>query len=65
MKQQCPNCNSKKIAKIIYGYVLFDEKTQEQIDLGQIVLGGCTVTGNDPSWHCNECHTRFGIRINS
>jgi hypothetical protein len=27
----------------------------EARERGDIVLGGCCVTENDPEWHCNDC----------
>jgi len=27
----------------------------EDLDKGDIVLGGCCVTENDPEWHCKDC----------
>jgi hypothetical protein len=31
---------------------------------GRLVLGGCTVTGDDPNRHCNDCQHRWrsGVR---
>jgi hypothetical protein len=52
-RPDCPSCESNEIARIIYGYrepELFEDK-----DRGDVVLGGCCVTENDPEWHCRAC----------
>jgi len=30
---------------------------RQEIRENKIVLGGCCVTGNDPTWKCIECST--------
>lgn len=55
----CPKCNSKNIAEIAYGYVIFDEKDRKDFEQEKIVLGGCCVTENDPKLVCNDCLNRW------
>jgi hypothetical protein len=31
------------------------EELGRQIDDGEVVLGGCCVTDNDPAWQCSDC----------
>jgi ribosomal protein L37AE/L43A len=62
-KLQCPKCNSKNIAKIIYGYCIGNEKFLKDIENGKFKLGGCTIGEDDPIWFCNNCHTDFGKRF--
>jgi hypothetical protein len=60
--KQCPECRSPKVAPILYGLPapgLFQE-LMRKADSGEIVLGGCVVTGNDPTWHCVGCGHRWG-----
>lgn len=57
--QKCPSCGSKKIAKILYGLPAFSEKLQKDMDEGKIVLGGCCITDEDPTWQCVECETQI------
>ena len=54
-RRKCPECDSVKIAQILYGLPAFDEKLEQDLEAGKVVLGGCNVTGEDPSWHCNDC----------
>ena len=50
----CPNChNRKSIVKIAYGYP--GEEMREKHDKGEIKLGGCSISENNPDWHCNKC----------
>ena len=55
---KCPKCNSKNIAKIMWGLHVDIDAIQVQLESQQIVLGGCTVTGDDPKGECNDCHNR-------
>lgn len=58
--KKCTKCGSKKIAKILYGLPAFSPELKRQLESGEIVLGGCIITGNDPKWQCVECGERFG-----
>jgi hypothetical protein len=52
-KQICPKCNSVDIAKIAFGYP--SEEMIQARERGDIVLGGCCVTDDDPEWCCKAC----------
>ncbi len=65
---KCPFCGSKNTARIQYGYPLFSEELQQQLDEGSVKLGGCvinTVVVNgehiqtDPGMYCNDCKKNF------
>lgn len=57
----CPNCNSKNIAKYLYGLPDFeDEKLRKKIKKEKIVLGGCDLFDGEPLYHCNECQHDWG-----
>ena len=57
----CPECKSKSIALIFWGYPNMDS-IQNELDRGEITLGGCMISDNDPKWECNECGWRWGER---
>ena len=59
---KCPECGSAKVASILFGLPMFDEELKRQLNAGEITLGGCCTTGDDPLWHCNGCHHRWGKR---
>ena len=59
--QQCPQCKSKNVAWILWGYPNMN-LIQEELDKGEITLGGCLIGDNDPKWECNECNHRWGER---
>ena len=61
-KQTCPNCNSKFIAKIFWGYPGDFESMEEQVERKEIDMGGCLVSSHDPEWECNECGNQWGKR---
>ena len=52
-RPKCPNCGTSKVAEILYGLPICIDKGK--LDRGEIVLGGCCITGSDPKWHCNRC----------
>lgn len=56
----CPRCGSKNTAKILYGMPAWSSELQEQIEKGDVVLGGCSITGCDPAYRCNKCKKDFG-----
>jgi DNA-directed RNA polymerase subunit RPC12/RpoP len=56
----CPRCGSRDVIPILYGYPL--PETMEAAERGEIELGGCCVTGNDPTLKCRACGEEFGGR---
>lgn len=55
----CPVCQSKRIAKILWGFPDFSEQLKDDLDAGKIALGGCCISDDDPVWRCADCHTNF------
>jgi hypothetical protein len=62
LKPSCPNCNSENVAWIFWGYPGDMSAIKEDLDKGEIVLGGCVITEHDPKWECIDCHHRWGER---
>lgn len=58
-KSKCSKCDSTKIATILYGLVIFDEKLEKQLERGTMTLGGCCVTDHDPKYECMACGMQF------
>lgn len=56
----CPRCGSRDTAKILWGMPAFSEELEEKLKNKVIVLGGCCVSDNDPSYHCISCKKDFG-----
>jgi hypothetical protein len=56
---KCPVCKSTKIASYMYGMPAYSEGLMKEIDEGKIILGGCCISDNDPSFACMECKTDF------
>lgn len=52
-RPSCPSCGSESVAAIEYGYPGLEMLEDEE--RGDIVLGGCCVTEDDPEWHCQDC----------
>jgi hypothetical protein len=51
--QACPRCRSRYVVPIIYG--LPAEKGRAAASRGEVQLGGCCITGDDPDRHCRCC----------
>ena len=52
----CPYCGGR-VVPVVYG-----EPSEEVFDKharGEVVLGGCCITGKDPKWECNKCGQWF------
>ena len=47
--KKCPYCNSTELWKYLYG-----EPTHDY-DKDKYVLGGCVITGNQPTYKCKKC----------
>ena len=58
-KTRCCQCDSYKVARIIYGMPDFTERLEKLEKQGKIVFGGCSVSGNDPKYECTECGTGY------
>jgi hypothetical protein len=53
----CPKCGSLDVVPIMYGYPM--PEAMEAAERGEIELGGCCVTADDPQKHCKACGERF------
>ncbi len=54
----CPYCNSKDVAKILYGYTSGDMIMSEAT--GKIKLGGCLICLDySPEYYCNSCQKEW------
>jgi len=59
MRRICPACGSKNVAKIMYGYPIFDDKLSQQLNNKEVKLGGCIIDDYSPKYFCNDCKTNF------
>jgi hypothetical protein len=55
--QRCPKCGAYAGIPILYGYP--SSETLEAAEKGEIKLGGCIVTFDQPNWSCRSCHHRW------
>jgi DNA-directed RNA polymerase subunit RPC12/RpoP len=51
---KCPNCGERRLVPIVYGYP--SEFTMQLSLRGTLELGGCIISGDDPSLRCGNCH---------
>ncbi|MHB9134612.1 MAG: hypothetical protein ACYDBB_26360 [Armatimonadota bacterium] len=61
--QVCPACKQKSVANILYGMPAFSPELDAALKAGTIVLGGCCISGDDPTWRCTKCSQAI-YRIN-
>jgi hypothetical protein len=54
---RCPKCGSDKIANILYGMPAFSESLKKDLDDNKIILGGCFISNESPTWKCTVCGT--------
>lgn len=59
-RPKCPECDSTSVVPIVYG--MPGGKMVEQYERGEIVLGGCCISGDDPRWHCEGCNCDWPTR---
>jgi hypothetical protein len=60
---KCPSCDTDNVVPIVYGYP--DPETMESSERGELSLGGCCVTENDPEWHCKKCEHEWCRKMGS
>ena len=53
---KCPNCGSK-LLEIIYG--MPDSEIGEKAMKGELFLGGCMISDENPKYHCNTCERSY------
>jgi predicted RNA-binding Zn-ribbon protein involved in translation (DUF1610 family) len=49
----CPNCGENQLIPIIYGFP--SEFMMQLSQKGVVELGGCLISGDDPSFRCRNC----------
>jgi ribosomal protein S27AE len=53
----CPSCGDGAVIPIAYGYP--GPEMREQVERGEISLGGCISDDQNPAWHCDRCGLKF------
>ena len=61
-RHRCPRCRSRDVARIMRGYPIFSDELQARLDSGEVVLGGCVLTGDDADFRCHSCGLEFSDR---
>ena len=58
---ECPECQSKQVAEIVYGVPHFSEALHAELDSGRKCLGGSWAWGESPQWRCLSCKHEWGL----
>ncbi len=54
---KCSKCGSTHIGNYMYGLIHPDAKLDAKIDKGEIRLGGCMISEDNPKYFCLKCGT--------
>ena len=54
--KKCPKCNNNLI-EIIYG--MPSSELFEAEERGEVMLGGCCISDDNPKYHCKNCDIDF------
>ena len=57
--RKCPVCGVASIANILYGMPVFNPQLERKLAEKKVILGGCVISDDDPSWGCTECESVF------
>ena len=57
--KKCPKCGHSPVGKILWGMPRMDDKLQELMDAGKIIIGGCCLSPDDATWECSKCHRQI------
>ena len=60
MTRVCPNCGSKNIIPIIYGFQTI--KLNKQVERGEVDYGGHAFYEGMPNRKCRDCQATFAVR---
>ena len=55
----CPSCNGKNVAPILWGYPMETAEHTQALHEKKIILGGCCISDNDPTWECADCYVKI------
>ena len=54
--RKCPACKESTVATILWGMPAYSPDLENELEAGHIVLGGCCVSDDDPTWQCTSCN---------
>ena len=57
--RKCPKCGHAPVGEILWGMPHMDSKLEELMNAGKIIIGGCCLGGDDPTWECSKCHQQI------
>ncbi len=53
--RKCPSCGHAPFASILRGLPHYSDDLERDLEAGRVVLGGCSVSLDDPAWACSAC----------
>jgi len=56
---KCPKCGHAPLGEILWGLPHMDSKLEELMNAGKIIIGGCCLSFDDPTWECSKCHQQI------
>ena len=59
-KQNCPQCGTARVARILYGLPILDDDLRLELSEKKVILGGCVIGQGSPTHQCVECGHSWG-----
>ena len=56
---ECPKCGESDMAIILYGLPSEELLDSKKVKEKKIILGGCSVSKDNPKQECNDCGWRY------
>jgi len=56
---ECPKCGGSDMAIILYGLPSEELLDSKKVKEKKIILGGCSVSKDNPKQECNDCGWRY------
>ncbi len=55
--RRCPACGHVPVGTILYGLPALPPELEKGMADGTVVLGGCVLELDQPTWECSHCQT--------
>ena len=49
---KCPSCGHRPVGTILWGDPDMTLQLRDLMDAGKIIIGGCCLSPDDPTWEC-------------
>ncbi len=53
----CPSCKTGRVVRVLYG--MPGPEAADEVERGELLLGGCVMDGSERSHRCTSCGREF------